>query len=94
MQTLEELKQQNADGYTNSKGRHYTMYECTQIMRDYETKIRRAKEGCIMAKQAGVKSLEEEYRAELAKYQAQYRQFSKDCGINRQNKRTFVPNFS
>lgn len=91
---LDELKEQNAEGYTDRNGKHYTMYECTQVMRDYELKIRKSKEGYMMAKQADNEKLADEYKVKIAQYQAEYRQFSKDCGITRQNKRTFVPNYS
>lgn len=91
---LDELKRANEEGYTTKDGKHYTMYECTQIQRDYETKIRIAKDGYIMASQAGNKSLMESYEARLNQLNAEYRQFSKDCRLTRQRKRTFVPNFS
>jgi hypothetical protein len=92
-EALEKLKQQNAEGYTTKSGKHYTMYECEQIQRDYETKIRRAKEGYIMAKKAGVESLASDYLAKLSQYQKEYIQFSKDCHLTRQKQRTFVPDF-
>jgi len=91
---LDELKRANEEGYTTKDGKHYTMYECTQIQRDYETKIRIVKDGCIMASQAGNKQLMEYYEARLAQLNAEYRQFSKDCELTIQRKRTFVPNFS
>lgn len=91
---LDELKRANEEGYTTKDGKHYTMYECTQIQRDYETKIRTAKEGHIMAVQANNEQLAQFYEARLAQLNAEYRQFSKDCDLARQRKRTFVPNFS
>jgi len=94
IQDLEELKEQNEEGYTDSKGNHYTMYECTQLQRKYETEIRYAKEGVMMAREAGNKQLEETYQTKLNRLNAQYRQFSKDCHLSVDRKRTFVPNFS
>lgn len=90
---LQELKDANAKGYTDSKGRHYTMYECTQMQRSYETEIRYAKEGYIMARNAGNERLMEEYKAKLTNLNRQYRQFSKDCGLRVYRDKTFVPNF-
>lgn len=94
IEDLEELKQQNAKGYTTSDGKHLTMYECEQMQRKYETAIRYAKEGVIMARNAGNTPLLEEYQAKLADLNKQYRQFSKDCGLRVQRNRTYVPNFS
>lgn len=94
LQDLEELKQQNAEGYTTKSGKHYTMYECTQIMRKYETDIRYAKEGVIMSKNANNERLKAYYEARLLRLNKEYNQFCKDCGLRKQRNRTFVPNFS
>ena len=94
LQDLEELKQQNAEGYTTKSGKHYTMYECTQIMREYETDIRYAKEGVIMSKNANNERLKAYYEARLLHLNREYNQFCKDCGLRKQRNRTFVPNFS
>lgn len=91
---LEELKKQNAKGYTDRTGRHYTMYECTQAQRSYETSIRYAKEGYMMAKNAGNDKLMGYYTSRIAELNKQYRQFSKDCGLSVQRKRTSVVGFS
>jgi len=94
LQDLEELKQQNAEGYTTKSGKHYTMYECTQIMRKYETDIRYAKEGVIMSKNANNERLKAYYEARLLRLNKEYNQFCKDCSLRKQRNRTFVPNFS
>ena len=91
---LQELIDANKAGYTTPSGKHLTMYECVQMQRKYETSIRYAKEGVIMARNAGNTPLMEEYQAKLADLNKQYRQFSKDCGLRVQRNRTYVPNFS
>ena len=91
---LQELIDANKAGYTTPSGKHLTMYECVQMQRKYETAIRYAKEGVIMARNAGNTPLMEEYQAKLADLNKQYRQFSKDCGLRVQRNRTYVPNFS
>ena len=91
---LQELIDANKEGYTTPSGKHLTMYECAQMQRKYETAIRYAKEGVIMARNAGNTPLMEEYQAKLADLNKQYRQFSKDCGLRVQRNRTYVPNFS
>ena len=90
---LEELKQANQKGYTMKNGKHLTMYECTQVQRRYETAIRYAKEGYMMARKANNKKLMEKYDSRLANLNKQYNQFSKDCGLSKQRKRTHVVGF-
>ena len=90
---LEELKKANHDGYTTKDGKHLTMYECTQVQRSYETSIRYAKEGYIMAKNAGNEKLMDEYEAKISQLNNEYRQFSKDCGLSMQKKRASVSGF-
>ena len=41
---LDKILEDNERGYTTPDGRHYTLYECTQIQRRYERNIRNAKE--------------------------------------------------
>lgn len=93
IEELEELKQQNAKGYTTSDGKHYSMYECTQIQRRYETEIRYAKEGYMMAKTADNDSLAEQYKAKLSKLNNEYNQFCKDTHLRKERNRTFVQDF-
>ena len=74
-------------------GKHLTMYQCTQVQRTYETAIRYAKEGYMMAKKAGNTQLQDKYEAKLADLNKQYNQFSKDCGLTKQRKRAVVTGF-
>ena len=90
---LEELKQANQKGYTMKDGKHLTMYQCTQVQRRYETAIRYAKEGYMMARKANNEELMEKYDSRLANLNKQYNQFSKDCGLSKQRKRTHVVGF-
>ena len=93
LQDLEELKQANHDGYTTKDGVHLTMYECTQVQRRYETDIRYAKEGYMMAKKAGNQNLLDYYDARISKLSKEYNQFSKDCGLQKQKNRASVAGF-
>lgn len=92
-QELQELKDANAQGYTDSNGKHYSMYECEQVQRRYETQIRYAKEGYIMSKSAGNQKLMDEYTAKIAELNKQYREFSKSCRLRTHRDRTYVPGF-
>lgn len=93
-QDLDELKARNEQGYTTKDGKHYTMYECTQVQRKYETDIRYAKEGYMMAKSANNKQLMAEYEAKLSRLQREYNAFSKACGLSKKKKRVQVSGFS
>ena len=90
---LAELKAENQKGYTTKNGKHLTMYECTQVQRRYETDIRYAKEGYMMAKTADNEELMKYYDSRIAQLNNEYRQFSKDCGLTRQKKRASVSGF-
>lgn len=82
--TEDQLKafiKRNHEGYTLPNGKHLTMYECTQVQRDYELKIRQAKEGREVAKTSGDLKLEEEYSAKIHKLIEQYKSFSNACGL-------------
>ena len=90
---LDELKAENKKGYTLANGKHLTMYECTQVQRRYETDIRYAKEGYMMAKSADNERLMEYYKSRISQLNNEYRQFSKDCGLTRQKNRASVSGF-
>ena len=86
---LDAYIERNNKGYTDSNGNHYTMYQCTQIQRQLETKVRRAKDGQIMAKTAGDMEMAMKYQAKINKYTKQYQAFSKACGLSpKMNKMT------
>ena len=93
LQELEELKQANAKGYTLKNGTHLSMYECTQVQRRYETDIRYAKEGYMMAKESDNEKLMEYYEIRINKLNREYSQFSKDCGLKKQRNRASVSGF-
>lgn len=94
LEELEELKQANHNGYTLKNGKTLTMYECEQMQRKYETEIRYAKEGYMMAKEAGNEQLMESYKTKLERLNREYTQFSKDCGLKKQKNRASVSGFS
>ena len=91
---LAELKEANHKGYQLSNGKKLTMYECEQMQRKYETDIRYAKEGYMMAKKADNEKLMEEYKTRIERLNREYSQFSKDCGLKKQSKRASVSGFS
>lgn len=93
LEDLEELKRANAEGYTTKDGRHYTMYQCTQIQRDYERRIRDAKRGIITARNAKNDALKLYYELRLGQLNREYGTFCKSCGLKKDRSRTFVDGF-
>lgn len=82
--TQEELDAniaQNHEGYTDSKGKHRTLYECSQKQREIERKIRQAKQGVVTGKASGNMQLLNQSRADLNKWRKEYTKFSSACGL-------------
>lgn len=90
---LEELKKRNNAGYTLPNGKHLTLYECSQKMRDMETAIRRAKEGQLMAQDAGDDDLAKQYAAKASQLSKEYKAFAKECGLKADMTRCSVPSY-
>ena len=84
LHTKEQLQQfidNNHKGFVLPNGKHITMYECTQMQRQMETRIRYAKDEQIVFQQAGNISAAKIAQQKVKRYIAQYKQFSKDCGL-------------
>lgn len=82
--TIEQLQKfidNNHEGYTLPNGKHLTMYECTQMQRQMETRIRYAKDEQIVMRESGDDVGAKLARQKVVKYTQQYKQFSKDCGL-------------
>jgi len=90
---LDEIIKKNHEGYTDKNGKHYTGYECTQKQREFERKIRKAKEGQMMAQESGDDVLASEYRSKVVDLTKQYNAFSKACGISARPERASVPGY-
>lgn len=87
---LQKMKAENQRGYTAPDGPHYTMYECTQKQRAYETKIREQKERQMLFEQSGDAIGAQEARAKVIDLQKKYRAFSRACGLSIKNEKTSV----
>lgn len=79
---LAKWRAANKKGFTDSKGKHRTMYECTQEQRRMERAIRKAKQGKAMAKASGDKEMEQKYKAKEAQLRKEYKAFSEACGLS------------
>lgn len=89
---LEEFIIRNHEG-VKYNGKYYTMYEATQLQRNLETKIRRAKDGINAARASGDKVLTGHYSEKYYKYRAQYTRLSKAAGLSEKNERIAVSGF-
>lgn len=78
---LDNMIAQNAKGYTAPNGKHYTMYECTQLQRAYERNIQDYEQRYKIAKYADNKALQNKYFAKYSQYVNSYKAFSKACGL-------------
>ena len=87
---LDKMKSDNKRGYTAPDGTHYTMYECTQRQRAYETKIREQKERQMIFEQSGDIKDAQAAQAKVTDLQKKYRAFSRACGLSIKNERTSV----
>ena len=77
---LDDIKRRNHLGF-NYKGKHYTMYEGTQLQRQLETEIRKVKDTQIIAKAEGNKELILESQQKITKLTKDYRELSKQSGL-------------
>lgn len=78
---LQDFIDDNHKGYTLPNGKHLTMYECTQMQRQMETRIRYAKDEQIVFQQAGNMDAARIARQKVIKLTQEYKQFSKNCGL-------------
>lgn len=78
---LKEIEKRNAIGYTAPNGKHYTMYECTQLQRTYERNIADYKQRYKIAKYADNSELQNKYFAKYSQFVNSYKAFSKACGL-------------
>ncbi len=93
--TEEELRamaDENARGI-EFEGKHYTMYQATQIQRRMETNIRRQKDVYILAKGSGDEQLRRETRAKINALKDKYTEFSKAAGLSVKPKKLTVSGY-
>lgn len=78
---LDKILADNEKGYTDEHGKHYTLYECTQIQRRYEREIRNAKNKYLYGKALNDTNLMARARNSVGKLTTRYKQFSQKCGV-------------
>lgn len=90
---LQQILDRNEQGYTLPNGKHLTMYECTQKQREFETNIRRLKDGQIAAVTSGDEVLAKEYQSKISDQLKKYKAFSDACNLSIQTERIKVPGY-
>lgn len=78
---LTEIIKKNHEGYILPNGKRISLYECTQLQRQMETKIRYAKDEQIVMQKAGDIKAAKLARQKVLKYAKEYQIFSKNCGL-------------
>ena len=90
---LNDVLSQNEHGFY-WRGRHYTMYQGTQMMRRYELKIREQMDIAVAAKAAGDQVLQDQAQIQIEKLSADYESLSRASGIPMNPNRIRVEGFS
>lgn len=91
---LQEFINDNHKGYTLPNGKHLTMYECTQIQRQMETKIRYAKDAQLVMQESGDTMGARIAREKVIQLTKEYRAFSNSCGLLIHKDRMSVTNYN
>lgn len=89
---LEEIKERNEKGF-EYEGKHYTLYEGTQLQRQLELKIRKEKDTQILARESGFKDLAEESQAKINYYTKKYNKLCNISGLQPKKYRMSVSGY-
>lgn len=74
-------------------GKHYTVYEASQLMRQLETSVRRQKDIANLAKLSGDDKLRREAQAKIVTLKAQYKAVSEASGLKQRAERMVVEGY-
>lgn len=91
---LQKFIDDNANGYTLPDGKHLSLYECTQMQRQLETRIRYAKDEQIVLYKSGDKTGAKLARQKVINLTNEYLEFSKACGLKPQLTRAAVSGYT
>ena len=89
---LEAMRQANARGVT-VEGRHYSLYEATQMQRKMERGIRKQKKRILVDKATGDEEKLRIDQTKLRMQNANYKKFSEAAGLRTQRERAQVAGF-
>lgn len=91
-QQLAQWKADNNAGCTID-GKHYTIYQATQLMRKIETEVRRQKDTANAARQAGDDALRQQCQRKINALGAKYAQVVQASGLTARKDRMTVEGF-
>lgn len=74
-------------------GRHYTIYRCTQMMREIETQVRREMEAANMARAVNDMDLRRDCQRRINALNRRYLNIAKAAGLKPRRERMYVPGF-
>ena len=77
---LQEIQQRNSDGF-DFEGKHYTMYQGTQLQRKLETAVRKQKDTQILARSCGDKELAKECEIKIRQITEKYNDLCNASGL-------------
>lgn len=86
---LEQIEKRNEKGF-EYEGKHYTMYEGTQLMRRIETEIRKQKDNQILGREADNKELIETSQYKITQLTNRYKEIINASGLKSQLKKVRV----
>lgn len=89
---LKEWKRQNHEG-CEIDGKHYTLYEASQLMREVETEVRRWKDTAVAAKAAGDDTLRRQCQKRINTLGSKYSQIAQKSGLPTKRQRMTVEGF-
>ena len=89
---LEAIKTRNNKGF-DFDGKHYTMYEGTQLQRRLETEIRKQKDTQIIGKEANNKLVVMEAQYKITQLTNKYKRLSQASGLSMKNDRLRVAEY-
>ena len=91
-QQLAQWKMANNEG-CEINGKHYTIYQATQLMRQIETEVRRQKDAANAARQAGDDVLRQQCQKKINALAAKYSQVVQASGLTSRKDRMTVEGF-
>lgn len=89
---LDEYAEKNAEG-CDIDGKHYSLYEARQLMRQIETDIRRQKDIAVAAKAAGDMELRRECQGKINRLTSKYDRVIEASGLDAHRDRMVVQGF-
>lgn len=89
---LIQMAKDNAKG-CDIDGKHYSIYEASQLMRKLETRVRREKDIAVAAQAAGDDDLRKQCQAQIKKLAERYTLVAKASGLSQRRERMQVEGF-